>query len=41
MHQRTESKWIARLAKALSAMSQYGSERGICNAFLKAARARR
>jgi hypothetical protein len=41
MHQRTESNRGARLAKAPSAISQYGSERGICNAFLQDARASR
>jgi hypothetical protein len=41
MHQRTELNCGARLAKAPSAISQYGAERGICNAFLKVARASR
>ena len=41
MHQRTELNWVARLAEAPSAISQYGSKRAICNAFLKPARASR
>jgi len=39
MHQRTELNRVARLAKAPSAIWQYGSERGICNAFLEPVRA--
>jgi len=37
MHPRTELNLGAHLVKARSALSQYGSERGICNAFLKPA----